>query len=64
MRENSANQETFIDAVKDGKTDKVKDLLAHDSLLTSQINEPWFSFDAPAVVYAAGSGNHEMITWL
>jgi ankyrin repeat protein len=55
------NKQTFIDAVQDGDIDAVKHLLATDKTLAAQIDAPWFSFDAPAIVFAAASGNRELI---
>lgn len=51
----------FIDAVNDGDADKVKSLLANKSELKVHIDEPWFSFDAPAIVHAAGRGDRPLI---
>lgn len=55
------NKQTFITAVQDGDVDTVKHLLATDEVLAAQIDAPWFSFDAPAIVRAAASGNRELI---
>ena len=55
------NKQTFITAVQDCDIGTVKHLLATDETLTSQIDAPWFSFDAPAIVFAAASGNRELI---
>ena len=55
------NKQPFITAVQDGDVGMVKHLLATDETLVSQINAPWFSFDAPAIVFAAASGNRELI---
>ncbi len=55
------NKQTFITAVQDGDIGTVKHLLATDETLVSQIDAPWFSFDAPAIVFAAASGNRELI---
>ena len=55
------NKETFIAAVQDGDVDIVRHLLATDKTLATQIDALWFSFDAPAIVFAAASGNHELI---
>lgn len=55
------NKQTFITAVQDGDISTVKRLLATDETLVSQIDAPWFSFDAPAIVFAAASGNRELI---
>ena len=58
------NKQTFITAVQDGDIDAVKHLLATDKILAAQIDAPWFSFDAPAIVCAAASGNRELINVL
>ena len=55
------NKQTFITAVQNGDIDAVKHLLAIDKTLVPQIDAPWFSFDAPAIVFAAASGNRELI---
>ncbi len=55
------NKQPFITAVQDGDVDTVKHLLATDEVLAAQIDAPWFSFDAPAIVFAAASGNRELI---
>lgn len=51
----------FIDAVNNGDADKVKSLLANNSELNDYIDAPWFSFDAPAIVHAAGTGDRQLI---
>lgn len=56
-----SNKQLFITAVQDGDTDIVKHLLATDETLVAHIDAPWFSFDAPAIVFAAASGNRELI---
>ncbi len=55
------NKQTFITAVQDGNIDTVRHLLAVDETLTAHVDAPWFSFDAPAIVFAAASGNRELI---
>ena len=55
------NKQPFITAVQDGDVGTVKHLLATDEVLAAQIDAPWFSFDAPAIVFAAASGNRELI---
>ena len=55
------NKQTFITAVQDGDIGTVKHLLTTDKTLAAQIDAPWFSFDAPAIVFTAASGNHELI---
>ena len=55
------NKQTFITAVQDGDIDTLKHLLVVDKTLGAHINAPWFSFDAPAIVFAAASGNRTLI---
>ena len=55
------NKQTFITAVQNGDIDTLKHLLVTDETLVAQIDAPWFSFDAPAIVFAAASGNRELI---
>ena len=55
------NKQAFITAVENGDAETVKNLLASDRALASQIDAAWFSFDAPAIVFAAASGNRELI---
>ena len=55
------NKQPFITAVRDGDINTVKHLLATDKTLAAQIDAPWFSFDAPAIVFAAASGNRALI---
>ena len=51
----------YIKAVNNGDTARVKTVLADNDELLEFIDEPWFAFDAPAVVFAAASGNRELI---
>lgn len=55
------NKQIFITAVQDGNIDTVRHLLAIDKTLIAHVDAPWFSFDAPAIVFAAASGNRELI---
>ena len=55
------NKQAFITAVENGDVEAVKNLLASDQTLAAHIDAPWFSFDAPAIVFAASSGNRELI---
>ena len=55
------NRHVFITAVENGDVDTVKSLLAGDQTLAAHIDAPWFSYDAPAIVFAASSGNRELI---
>ena len=57
----TTNRQAFITAVESGDTGTVKNLLASDQELISHIDAPWFSFNAPAIVFAAASGNYELI---
>ena len=63
MRQNAwhLQQTAFIDAVRNGDADRVKSLLADNNELIAYIDEPWFSFDAPAIVFAAGGGNRPLV---
>ena len=49
------NKQAFITAVESEDTGTVKELLAIDQTLAAHIDAPWFSFDAPAIVFAAAS---------
>ena len=51
----------FIDAVNNGVAEQVRSLLANNSDLKDYIDAPWFSFDAPAIVHAAGRGDLPLI---
>ena len=55
------NKQAFITAVESENTGTVKELLASDQTLAAHIDVPWFSFDAPAIVFAAASENRELI---
>ena len=55
------SKQAFITAVENGDMETVKNLLAGYRMLATQIDAPWFSFDAPAIVFAAASGNRELI---
>ena len=55
------NKQAFITAVENGDIEAVKSLLANDQILATQIDAPWFSYDAPGVVFAAMVGNRELI---
>ena len=57
----TTNRQAFITAVESGDTGTVKNLLASDQELVLHIDAPWFSFNAPAIVFAAASGNYELI---
>ena len=51
----------YIEAVNKGDANRVKSLLAANEALLEFIDAPWFAFDAPAIVFAAASGNRELI---
>ena len=51
----------YIKAVNNGDAARVKTVLADNDELIEFIDEPWFAFDAPAIVFAAASGNRELI---
>ena len=51
----------YIEAVNKGDANRVKSLLADNDALLTFIDAPWFAFDAPAIVFAAASGNRELI---
>ena len=51
----------YIKAVNNGDAERVKTVLADNDELIEFIDEPWFAFDAPAIVYAAASGNRKLI---
>ncbi|MCG9129387.1 ankyrin repeat domain-containing protein [Candidatus Poribacteria bacterium] len=51
----------YIEAVNKGDANRVKSLLADKKELREYINEPWFSFDAPAIVFAASMVNKPLV---
>ncbi len=51
----------YIEAVNNGDANRVKTVLADNDELLAFIDAPWFAFDAPAIVFAAASGNRELI---
>lgn len=51
----------FKDAVERKNVDTVKALLAEHESLRKSIDEPWFAFDSPALVFAAGQRNRELL---
>ena len=51
----------YIKAVNNGDAERVKTVLADNGELIEFIDEPWFAFDAPAIVFAAAAGNRELI---
>lgn len=60
MEQNGQRAE-FIEAVNKEDAARVKSLLASNADLVENIDQPWFAFDAPAIVFAAASGNRELI---
>ncbi len=51
----------YIEAVNKGDADRVKTLLADNEELLDFIDEPWFVFDSPAVVFAASMVNRPLV---
>ena len=51
----------YIEAVNKGDANRVKSLLFDNKELREYINEPWFSFDAPAIVFAASITNKPLV---
>jgi hypothetical protein len=52
----NAEARTFIDVVKQGDAERLLTFLEDSPSLRTQLDEPWFEFDAPAIVYAASRG--------
>ena len=63
MSQNSSDfpRAEYIEAVNNGDAERVKTVLADNDALREFIDAPWFAFDAPAIVFAAASGNRELI---
>ena len=51
----------YIEAVNAGDANRVKSLLADSAERIEYIDAPWFAFDAPAIVFAASSGNRPLV---
>ncbi|MBP3966670.1 ankyrin repeat domain-containing protein [Paenibacillus lignilyticus] len=51
----------FKQAVEGNNSETVRQLLHDHPSLVKRIDEPWFSFDAPAIVISAGRGRREMV---
>ena len=51
----------YIEAVNKGNANRVKSLLADNEELLEFIDEPWFAFDSPAVVFAASMVNRPLV---
>ncbi|MFC4810716.1 ankyrin repeat domain-containing protein [Paenibacillus sp. GCM10023250] len=57
-------RERFVEAVRDGEVEAAARLLEEYESLREGVNEPWFSFDAPAIVAAAAIGSRAMVDLL
>ncbi|OCT13448.1 hypothetical protein A8709_17735 [Paenibacillus pectinilyticus] len=53
--------EQFKQAIMSLDPEATRRCLNEHSILVTQINEPWFSFDTPAIVAAAAKGNREVV---
>ena len=51
----------YIEAVNKGDANRVKSLLADNEALLEFIDDPWFAFDAPAIVFAASMVNRPLV---
>ena len=51
----------YIEAVNKGDANRVKSLLADNDALLEFIDDPWFAFDAPAIVFAASMVNRPLV---
>lgn len=51
----------YIEGINKGDANRVESLLVDNDALLAFIDAPWFAFDAPAIVFAAASGNRELI---
>jgi ankyrin repeat protein len=56
--------EQFKQAVNENDLETVSNLLQSHTSLVTRIGEPWFAFDSPAIVVAAGKGNRRMVDLL
>ncbi|SEO00262.1 ankyrin repeat domain-containing protein [Paenibacillus sp. OV219] len=56
--------EQFKQAVMNNNVAEASKSLLDNPFLAERINESWFSFDTPAIVQAAASGNQEMVDLL
>jgi len=54
-------REAFKAAVERGKADGVRRLFAEHPELVDDVDAPWFAFDSPAIVHAAGMKNRALI---
>lgn len=54
----------FKQAVNENDVESASRLLHRHPTLAARINEPWFAFDSPAIVNAAGRGNRRMVDLL
>ena len=51
----------YIEAVNKGDANRVKSVLADNDELLEFIDDPWFAFDAPAIVFAASMVNRPLV---
>ena len=51
----------YIEAVNKGDANRVKSLLVDNDELLEFIDEPWFAFDAPAIVFATSMVNRPLV---
>ena len=51
---------TFIDLVKLGDSSRLETFLEKTPSIRKHLDEPWFEFDAPAIVYAVSRGQREI----
>ena len=51
----------YIKAMSNGDAARVKTVLADNGELLEFIDEPWFAFDAPAIVFAASMVNRSLV---
>ena len=63
MRQNAWHfpRAEYIEAVNKGDANRVRSLLADNAGLVEYIDEPWFAFDAPAIVFAASMVNLPLV---
>jgi ankyrin repeat protein len=51
----------YLEAINEGNANRVKSLLAENEDLLEFIDEPWFDFEAPAVVFAASMADLPLV---
>lgn len=54
-------RDEYIEAVNKGDANRVKALIADNEELIEFINDPWFAFDAPALVFATSMVNRPLV---